>query len=248
MNRFNQALREVIILMIIFTLVAAAANAQTRQLTADEILYYKVQRVSDSIQALHSTKSHYSGYSISVAFPQYQIKSNISQLAGLPVSLAGGNVGVIFANQRGKIKANVGLYYSNDNVPYTMDLLAAAVTTNVYLLRLKNPQYHTIEPYAVFGLHQQVNRFFGSYLDGTARTNMSTGDQPLLGKTYDTQIVFGGGLEYQLENDHHQFIHFFTEFTYGSNVNTIADNENFSATECLNPLLITLGVHFGIVK
>jgi hypothetical protein len=247
MNRFNQAVREVIILIILFTLVAVAANAQPQQLTADEILYYKVQGISDSIRAVHSGNSHYSGYSISVAFPQYQINSRISQLDGLAVSFSGGNVGGVFANQRGKIKANVGLYYSNANVPYTIDLLAASVTTNLYLLRLKNTRYHAIEPYAVLGVNQQVNKFFGTYLDGGAR-NMSTGDEPLLGKIYDTQIVFGGGLEYQLENDLHRFIHFFTELTYCGSVNTIAINESFSGTHAVNPRLITMGVHFGIVR
>lgn len=248
MNRYSHTIKEAT-LAVLFVIVAIAASAQSQRAGKDVLLYEKVQRLGDSIDNLNLKKIPlYLGYEISFAFPQYQIQSNISQLNNVRASFSGGAVGGVFANQKGKIKANVGLYYSDASVPYSIDVFRTSITSSVYLLRLKESKHHTIEPYSVIGVSHQMNRFFGHYLDNTVRKNYSVANEPLLGTVSTTQVSFGGGLEYQLENDRHKFIHFFTEFTYSKNINTTSSNTSFSGTKISDPLLITVGLNFGIIK
>lgn len=190
----------------------------------------------------------YMGYEVGLGYNSYTLESDIPQLNNLSVSFFGGTAGGVLGNQLGKLKANVGLYYSDDSVPYTFDNLTGNISANLYLLRIRQIKYHTLEAYMVGGVSLQQTKFYGTYLNEGTQKNFSTSQEQLLGKSVITQVNAGLGVEYQLESDQGDFIHLFAEVTCGALVATRCTREEFDYTRIINPVSISVGISFGKIK
>lgn len=193
-------------------------------------------------------KYNYYGYGLSLSVPQQTLSSNIPQLNGLKVTYVGCNAGGMLANNYGKIKANVGLYYSGSSTPYEMDVIRGSVSGNLYLLRLNGLKAHLFEPYVTAGVGQQMTKFYGNYLPDDPQLTPGSNSQPFLGKVASTRANIGVGVELQLENDYNKFIHVFTEITYGTSLGSFSSNSAFAQTKVTDAVTFNLGVNFGIVK
>lgn len=190
----------------------------------------------------------YYGYGLSLSIPQQVLSSNIQQLNGLKVTFVGFNAGGMIANNYGKLKANIGMYYSGSSVPYEMDMIRGNISGNFYLLRLNKAKAHLFEPYATASITQQVTKFYGSYLSSDPGNTSSADSQPYLGKVNTTRMNVGAGVELQLENDYQKFIHVFAEVTYGAPLGSSTSSVAFSQTKVMNAMTFSMGVNFGIVK
>jgi hypothetical protein len=179
------------------------------------------------------------------------LKSSIDRLDGISLTFMGASAGVVMGTPVGKLKGSMGLYYSEPSVPYDIDMIQGSLTSNLYLLRLREVKYHTIEPYSIVGISRQRTRFYGSNLMGPendrVRSNNSISDPPLAGIVGFTNLNLGSGLEYQLEN-RSEFIHFYAEFTYGIPLSQQANKPYFADTTISNPMAITVGINFGKIK
>jgi hypothetical protein len=200
-----------------------------------------------SCQADAQKQPRYVGYEVSMSLPSYRVISNIPQISNMYVSYFGMQVGGIMAIPQVKLKATAGLHYSSANLPYSFDLISGNLSAQVYPLRIKNIRYHTLEPYIVGGINQSQTKYFGTYMNKDERINYSKGDEELQGRTNSTNIMGGVGLEYQLENENQNFIHFFTEFNYMSPLYNSASSQ-FEETKFKSSCAVVFGINFGIIK
>jgi len=241
-------------LFIILSFKSCTVSAQSSREALDKILYKKVKTLEDSIKKLNPRKFPiYFGGELSLTHTQYELKSKLPQLSNLPVAFLGTNLGGVLGNPMGKVKANAGLYYSDDSVPYTIDMLQAAVSTSVYFLRLNKVKYHTIEPYASIGFSFQKSTFRGNYLatdDNNAPidSNYSTSDSPVLGRTGHGIMNMALGVEFQLESEANLFIHLFAEAGYGVALASTSSRKEFQGTAPSSISSFSLGINFGILK
>lgn len=240
-----------VILFLVLSLKSCAVNGQTLPANIKEYGYGTDRYLSADSSCNNSgetDKPLYLGYEVSVGNNSNTLKSDIPQLNNLRVSYFGGTAGGVLANQLGKVKANVGLYYSEASTPYTFDLLSGNISANLYLLRLRQIKYHTLEPYIVGAVSLHQTKFYGRYLNESAQQNFSTSEEQLLGKVVGTQFNVGLGAEYQLENDQGDFIHLFAEVACGVPVATQCTREVFDRTHITNPVSISVGISFGKIK
>jgi hypothetical protein len=191
--------------------------------------------------------TRYFGYEIAAASPSYRIKSNVPEIAHMYVPFYGMRVGGILSNPQIKLKASAGLHYGSADLPRTFDLLSGNISAQVYPLRLKTVKYHTFEPYVVGGVSQYQTNFYGSYLSEDKPRNNSVSREKLIGRTYSTQLIGGIGVEYQLENDNN-FIHFFSELSFGTAIHQGASTSSLSCTFMQSSWALLFGINFGIVK
>ncbi|HCW08251.1 MAG TPA: hypothetical protein DGG95_12895 [Cytophagales bacterium] len=228
-------------------------KAQSSRQAIDQKFTLKIQRWEDSVRRLKAKRMPvYVGGSLSLAFPQNTLKSRIEALNGLRVSYTGTNLGGVLGTQLLKLKANAGLYYSDASVPYDMQMWQCSLASSIYILRLKEIKYHTLEPYFNLGLAHQSTKFYGNYLAGEngapTNSNYSSTDQPLLNVSQYNQMNAGVGVEYQLESSNRMFVHLFAEMNYGLLISSRANTAAFNKTVTQNPTSITLGINFGIIK
>lgn len=213
------------------------------------LLIIMVGAKSCIVRAQSANHYTYYGYGLSLSVPQQQISSNIPQINGLKVTFIGCNVGGMIANTVGKLKVNMGIFYSGSSSPYEIDMIRGGVTGNIYLLRLgKVKEAHLFEPYAVVGVTQQSSKFYGNYLSNDPTNSTSSTEQPFLGKVNSMRVNVGAGVEMQLESDNQKFIHVFAEVTSGTPLSSSASNSAFSQTKVMNSITFNFGVNFGIVK
>jgi len=201
----------------------------------------------DSIQYKRIENPKYFGYEIGVGIEHQTLSSSISQLKNLQVAMHGATVGVKLANTRGAVRATGGLYYSGENVPYTIDMIKGGLSGSVYLLRLKKVVYRSFEPYALMSFTYQQTKFLGTYLNDDNK-NRSVSEEPELGRINWCAASIGAGVEFQLENQAYQFIHFFAEAKYGVPLSMTSSNVDFAKTQINAPLTITVGMSFGKFK
>jgi hypothetical protein len=238
-----------LILLIVLATKSSTLTAQSTRIVREDTIASNPYNLEDSVLRLLPAPKLYKGLELSMGFPNYLLKSNIAQLNGLHVNYIGTNVGTVLANPFGKVKANIGAYWSEPSVPYTMNMLQGGISGSIYLLRLKKVKYHSFEPYVVAGLVFQQTKYYGTYLlNAENASNYSAGNQPVVGKTGYSQLNAGLGVEYQLVNDDNQFIHVFTELSYGMPLFWSASNQSLSGTRASNPATISMGINFGICK
>jgi hypothetical protein len=238
------------LLYVILFLQSCQVNAQSSRYKADEVFRTKIKTWENRMIKLKPrNRPIYLGFDASMSVPQHTIKSNVEAINNLTVNYLGALVGGVVANPVGKIRAGAGLYYSGSNTPYTNQLLTANISASLYLLRFNNIRYHTFEPYAIAGVSQMRNQFYGNYLSAkSSKTNYSTFDEPYIGSVDNTQLSAGAGVEYQLENDERTFVHLYAEVTYGTTLSTRATNVALAQTSIPNCLWITVGMTFGKFK
>lgn len=234
----------------ILTIQSCMSQSKPERIEMDNLLRTKIASWEDSLNRLKPrTRPVYLGFDVSMGAPQYRINSNIDILNKLSVNYFGGMVGGVLANPIGKIKGGIGMYYSGDNVPHTFDLVAANLSVNLYLLRIKEVQYHTLEPYIFAGVSQMKNKLYGYYLsDPSAKINYSSSEEPYYGSVMTTHMLIGTGVEYQLECDTRNFIHLYAEISYGTTARTSVTRDALSASTIPNSLWITVGMSFGKFK
>jgi hypothetical protein len=239
-----------IALLIVMSIVFTVQSCMSQSIPKGDEIASKIASWEDSMRRLKPrNRPVYAGLDVSMGGPSYRIKSNIDALNNLPVNYFGGMAGGVLANPIGKIKSGIGIYYSGDNVPHLFDLLAANLSINLYPLRIKKVVYHTFEPYVLAGISQMKNKFYGYYLpDALAKLNRSFSEDPYVGSVMTTHLLIGMGVEYQLENNHNDFIHLYTEVSLGRNVRTIATRDELSHSVVPTSLWITVGISFGKFK
>jgi hypothetical protein len=254
----------IVVLFIVLLLTSFNSQAQTRtpgsdrthedrsrtaRATSDSLLASQKYLLTERYDSLRgATKPLYLGIEGSLGYIFHSLKSDIPKLNKLRVSYIGGTVGGVMANQLGKLKANVGLYYSDASTPYTFDLLTGNLSTNLYLLRIGKIKYHTLEPYVIGGVSLQQIKFYGMYLNDGTQQNYSISEEELLGKTRTTQFSAGLGAEFQLESDYGDFIHLFAEVVYGIPAADRSSREVFNQTHILNPVTISIGISLGKIR
>ena len=240
----------VFVMSTVLAILPCMSQSKPERNEMDNSVRTRIISWEDSLSRLKSrTRPVYVGLEVSMGAPRYRINSNIEDLHNLSVNYFGGMVGGVLANPIGKIKSGIGIYYSGDNVPYTFDLLAANLSVNLYLLRIKEVKYHTLEPYIFAGVSQMKNKLYGYYLsDPSAKINRSSSEEPYYGSVMSTHLLIGTGVEYQLECDTRNFIHLYAEISYGNNVRTSVTRDALSDSAIPNSLWITLGVSFGKFK
>jgi len=254
--RYRQNSTMVLMMFTLFTVLSiksCTVKAQSSHSAYDDLISKRVKVWADSVKKSNPRKTTvYVGGEMSLAFPQYSLKSRISALEGLRVNYIGTNLGGLIGNAIGKLKANIGLYYSEPSVPYTMEMFQGAIAGTLYILRINKVKHHSFEPYVTLGLAHQQTKFYGNYLpqdNGIAPlANYSNSEQPLLGKTGFTQMNTGVGVEYQLTSCNTTFIHLFAEVGYGVSISSSASNLAFAGTRLSNPTTFSLGINFGIIK
>lgn len=255
-NKISEISQALLLSALLIKISSLSVAAQSSRQALDDSIIQKVNYWKDSVSTGKRRKNPlYIGGGIALAFPQYTLKSRIEALNGLKVSYIGTAIGGVVANQVVKLKANVGLYYSNPSVPYNFEMLQGSLSSNIYFLRIKKITYHTFEPYAKLGLSTQRTKFYGNYLPAENRNkpadpnnNYSSFDQPLLSVSLYNQLNTGLGVEYQLENCKKMFIHLFAEMNYGVMISSRSSNVAFNRTITHNPLSFSVGVNVGIIK
>ena len=240
----------VFVMLAVLAIQPCMSQSKPERNEMDNSVRTRIISREDSLSRLKSrTRPVFVGLEASMGAPQYRINSNIEALNNLSVNYFGGMVGGVLANPIGKIKSGIGIYYSGDNVPHTFDLLAANLSVNLYLLRIKEIKYHTLEPYIFVGISQMKNKFYGYYLaDPLAKINYSSSEEPYAGSVLSTHLLIGTGIEYQLENDTGNFIHLYAEISYGNNARTSVTRDALSDSAIPNSLWITVGMSFGKYK
>lgn len=204
--------------------------------------------VNNSMNMARPLKPVYLGYELGLGVPLLTINSDISKLNGLRIPSLGARVGGVMGSAKGKLKGYGGLYYPDSTVPYDFDLLEVGASASVYVLRLNQTNYHTLEPYVLTDLNYQVLKYYGSYLADASEAGKAKNNDALLGSTKSTNVRVGAGVEFQLESDQNKFLHLFAETGMGIQVNTSSKNESFSSTSATNQFWIAVGVNFGIIK
>lgn len=195
--------------------------------------------------SLTSWSTRYYGFELSYGYRATSVTSNLPQFNHLMVMMDGVNGGLVAANNFGKFTLRAGKYYSGASVPFTVDMEQIGFTSNVYLLRLFEKRYHTLEPYAVLGVSHQQIKMFG---------NLTAVDEPtgnfhedLMTSVQWTQYSGGIGVEYQLESNTHKFIHLFAELCMAGSI-YLKKSDLLNQTQLNNPTAITIGVSFGKMK
>lgn len=237
-----------VILFLFLSLKSCVAKGETITFYHSKYGYVANQHLLADSAGEKTGKSLYLGYELALSRPMYTLKSDLGELNHLRVGSVGAIVGGVLANKIGKLKGNAGLYYSDATLPYSFDLLTATLSANVYLLRIANPRYHTMEPYFVGSISQQHVKFYGNYLDQNEISNYSTSEERFLGRAASTQFNVGLGAEYQLENDQGSFAHLFAEVVFGTPVASRCTREDFNRTRITNPVSISVGISFGKIK
>lgn len=211
------------------------------------VLFLSLLLKSCTAEAQDQTR--YFGYEISGSIQSNKVSSNIPQLQNIRIPYAGMRVGGLIATPSVKYKATVGLHYSSASLPYSFDLLTGSVTAQAYLLRMNGiKRVHTFEPYIIGGFQQNQTKYFGTYVFPDRTRNNSKGNEPLQGSTYSTQLTCGAGIEYQLESESGNFIHFFGETNFGLPVYDAATSRPFSETRTQSAWAINFGINFGIAR
>ncbi|MGE0590244.1 MAG: hypothetical protein AB7O48_16815 [Cyclobacteriaceae bacterium] len=238
----------IVILFLFLSLKSCVAMGQTMAFPDQEYGYTEDRYLLSDSTIEKTGNPLYLGYELALGRPIYTLKSDLTELNQLRVSNLGVIVGGVVANKFGKLKANAGLFYSDASLPYSFDLFTGGLSANVYLLRIGNQKYRSVEPYFIASVSQQHISFYGNYLDQIGTHNYSTSEEQFLGRGVTTQYNVGLGAEYQLENGQGDFIHLFAEVAYGVPFATRCNSEIFDRTRIINPVSVNVGISFGKIK
>lgn len=192
-------------------------------------------------------RPYYFGYEFGVGV-QHQMLQGAMHSKDEMCAVSGGlTLGVKLANRRVAVRPHVGLYYADGSGPCSLDVLEGGATGQVYFLRLGRIKSHTLEPYTLASVFYQRTAFCGVQSSGT-QTNYSVSDESKLGAVRWVNGSVGLGVEYQLENDDFQFLHFFLEGRYGMPFMMSRSNETFATTSGNNLMNVAFGVSFGKIR
>ena len=192
------------------------------------------------------SQSSYRGFVANFGTRLGSLSSNISKIDQQALMLSGGQVGLTFGNDIMRSKIGLlGYYSSTGKTAGTIDLYQSSASVNFYPASLLMKRKMAVEPYFTGGIHYDQYKFYGYYINrepGT--TNYSQSEAPYLGKVKQVNATAGIGVEVKLK-DEFDFIHLFSEVTFGRNLSSNATNGSFENTHITNQTHITVGVSFG---
>lgn len=192
------------------------------------------------------SQNNYKGFVASFGGHSATLSSSIGKIHQSNLQQTGGQVGLIFGNDLVRTKTGLlGYYSSAGNTAGTTDLYTSNIAFNFYPLSRISNQNLMVEPYITTGLNYDRYKFYGYYLNQEpGLTNYSQSEAPYLGKIKQVNATAGLGIEVKLR-DHFDFIHLFTEFTFGHNLSTKTSNSAFNGTETSRQTQLVLGITFG---
>ncbi|MBL0745825.1 hypothetical protein [Chryseolinea lacunae] len=192
-------------------------------------------------------RPYYFGYEIGVGV-QHQMLHEAMQSKDQMCAISGGlTLGVKLANRRAALRPHVGIYYAGGSGTYSLDVLEAGTTGQLYFLRLGQIKNHGLEPYALASVFYQRTAFCAAE-SSTTQTNYSVSNESKLGAVRWANGSVGLGVEYQLENDDYQFLHFFLEARYGMPFMVTGSNQDFTKTSANNLINVAFGVALGKIR
>lgn len=188
----------------------------------------------------------YKGFVASFGVRSAELSSNIGTLHQSSLHQTGGKVGVLFGNE--VVRANAGLigyYSSTGRYAGTTDLYVSDIALNFYPLSWISGKSLVVEPYIAGGLSYDRYKFYGYYLNQEpGQTNYSQTEAPYLGKIKQINATAGVGVEVKLKA-RFDFIHLFSELTYGHNLSAATANSAFARTSISNQTHLVVGISFG---
>lgn len=241
-------LLNLVFLTAIVCLSFVDVNSQERRVLTDKT-YQIIKAWKGGERKLNPNNyPSYFGIDISAGVPQFIFESDIQQLNKVNASFFGPALGVMWATPVVKMRAQAGIFLNDSSVPHTMTLFQECLSGNLYLLRMFNVKFRTLEPYLSTGFSFRQTLLFGNFLEKESTANNSTMHEKMLGTINSLPLNFGGGIEYQLQDFHHHFIHIYGEINYTFPLTQSATNAALSNTKLTNGLMFSLGFGLGIVK
>ena len=219
--------------------------ALTSLLTGNVNCYGQAQPIRSFFE---KKEGSYFGYEIAMGYKAATIHSDLHQLNSLRNGQINTTLGIVFLNSVGKLRANIGMSYSDNHVPYSINSAEVGVMSNLYLLRLMHLKSGLVEPYLVGRLGYQRAKFFGMYLSKEDIVNYSQCDLPAIGHIGWANALAGVGADLRIAGDHLYFVHLFGEVMSGANFLNSSSNEDLSGTSAKRPFRATLGIAFGLTR
>jgi hypothetical protein len=235
MQALNGRLRNIVMILIIIASWLSGSMASIGQAQPLRSFFEKKE-------------GNYFGYEIAMGLKASILHSDVAQLNSLRNGQINTTVGIVFLNEIGKLRANVGLSYSDGRVPYSINTAEGGLMGNLYLLRLINKKSSFIEPYFVGRVGYQGARFFGTYLSKDQITNYSQCDLPAIGRISWVNTLAGLGADFKIANEEQYFIHLFGEIMTGANFLSRSSVSDLANTRATNPLRVTFGISFGLTR
>lgn len=191
-------------------------------------------------------QNKYVGYEISAGLQNQNVTSSIAAFDNLRVPMEGVKAGLNYGNGRMSIHALAGLFYSNESVPKTLDLLQGSINGNLYPFAYLLKRQPRFQPYLTTGIIYKRINFLGTDPDDEDFNN-SRATEKNLNALLCLQGNMGLGIEYRLDNEFN-FMHIFLETYYGTPLSMRNSTAAFENTRISSPRGISLGVAFGMVR
>lgn len=189
----------------------------------------------------------YRGIEASLGMRHFVLKSELPELNGLNVVEEGGSAAFVCGNNFSRIVLRLaGLYYSTSSTARTIDMLDMELNGHIYPLRALRIPSNRVDLYFLTGLSNQYLKFYGKYIDKSARAERkgTPGNEPYLGKVQNISANIGLGIEYSLENER-DFIHLFVEGKTAFPLTTTAGIIPLKNTGLEDFYAINIGVRVG---
>ena len=188
----------------------------------------------------------YRGFSGSFGVRTSKYSSNIAELNNAYAEQTGGQIGLVAGNDVWKVRLGILGYYSlTSGFAGQVDLYENNVLANFYPLGLVMQKKTKFNPYLVGGLSSGLAKLHGHYAsrDG-GPVNYSSFDAPYIGSIHSVRSVIGAGVDFKIIDDF-DFVHLFTEVTYGMNLLQTTKSEVLEGTRTNNQMAVNVGLRFG---
>lgn len=194
------------------------------------------------------TRFTFKGIETAFGMSSFKISSDIPHLQNSTLVQAGGKVGVVFGNELTRfIIKPLGLYQSVTS--NTVNMYSFEAESQTYILSSILKKKSNFDIYGSFGFAYNSNKFFGHYINQDIRPlGKSIWETlPYLGRTDNTFITYGLGLEYQMLCNE-SFVQFFLDSRSGMSVHSSSNSESFDNTILTKNMEVSAGVRFGLSK
>jgi hypothetical protein len=215
------------------------------------ILFFLTLLVLQSIIAEAQTNSqsknrNYYGFTGSFGTRSFKLNSGFAELNNTVANQVGGQIGLIAGNCIWQFRLGLfGYYTSTGNTIGSIDLYENNFSVNFNPLSLLAKGRSRISPYLFAGITDNRAKFYGHYASKeTGNINYSSLDLPNIGSIHILRTTVGAGVTFKLI-DNLDFVHFFSEVSYGYNVSQTSKYTALSSTSVGNQLNVNMGLRFG---
>lgn len=190
----------------------------------------------------------YKGFEVNAGVRTGTITSDIAQINGSKLIQHGGRIGLVYGTNLVRTKIGFGYFSSGTKTKGTIDLLQPNASVNVYPLAMLFKKPLRLEPYITGTLTYNNYKFYGYYLneDG-GNVNYSNMEAPYLGATRQLNSAVGIGLEFKIL-DQYDFIHLFSEMTYGYTITATSSIPELQDTHINKQAQVKIGLSFGAAQ